>query len=210
MAYARKPLRGLFVTGTDTEVGKTYVAALIARALAAEGRRVGVYKPAASGCTREGDRLVAGDAVALWEAAGRPGTLEDVCPQVFAAPLTPHLAAAAEGKRLDAGLLRRGLDVWRERSDVVIVEGAGGLMSPLGDEEFVADLAYDLGWPLIVVANNSLGVINHVLQTLVVAATFREGLPVAGIVLNQARSTLATPAWRRTPARFARGRCRRS
>lgn len=184
----RKPLRGLFVTGTDTEVGKTYVAALIARALAAEGRRVGVYKPTASGCTREGERLVAGDAVALWEAAGRPGTLQEVCPQVFAAPLAPHLAAAAEGKRLDAALLRSGLDAWRERSEIVIVEGAGGLMSPLGEDEFVADLAYDLGFPLVVVANNTLGVINHVLQTLTVAATFREGLCVAGIVLNERKA----------------------
>ncbi len=181
----RKPLRGLFVTGTDTEVGKTYVAAMIARALAAEGHRVGVYKPAASGCARQGDRLVAGDALALWQAAGSPGTPEEVCPQMFAAPLAPHLAAAAEGKRLDAALLRRGLDVWRERSDLVIIEGAGGLMSPMGQEEFVADLAYDFGFPLVVVADNKLGAINHVLQTLIVAATFREGLAVAGIVLNQ-------------------------
>ncbi len=184
----RKPLRGLFVAGTDTEVGKTYVAAMIARALAADGHRVGVYKPAASGCRRDGQRLVAADAVVLWEAAGSPGTLEEVCPQVFAAPLAPHLAAAAEGKRLDTDLLRRGLDVWRERSDVVIIEGAGGLMSPLGEDEYVADLAYDFGFPLVIVANNALGAINHVLQTLVVAATFREGLSVAGVVLNEAQA----------------------
>ena len=81
---------GLFITGTDTGVGKTYVAALIARSLAASGRRVGVYKPAASGCPRDPDgRLVSGDAVALWEAAGQPGELEYVCPQCFAAPLGP-------------------------------------------------------------------------------------------------------------------------
>ena len=106
----------------------------------------------------------------------------------FAAPLAPHLAAAAEGKRLDTDLLRRGLDVWRERSDVVIIEGAGGLMSPLGEDEYVADLAYDFGFPLVIVANNALGAINHVLQTLVVAATFREGLSVAGVVLNEAQA----------------------
>ncbi len=127
-------------------------------------------------------------ALTLWQAAGSPGTLAEVCPQVFAAAKAPHLAAHDEGKRLDPALLRRGLDIWLERSDVVIVEGAGGLMSPLGDDEFVADLAYDLGFPLLVVADNRLGVINHVLQTLVTAATFRDGLPVAGIVLNQARA----------------------
>jgi dethiobiotin synthetase len=161
------------------------VAALIARALVSAGHRVGVYKPAASGCQRQGDTLVSDDAVALWQAAGSPGTLAEVCPQVFAAPLAPHLAAAAEGRELDAALLRSGLEVWLERSDIVLVEGAGGLMSPLGEEEYVADLAYDLGFPLVVVARNGLGVINHVLQTLITAATFRNGLNVAGVVLNQ-------------------------
>jgi dethiobiotin synthetase len=191
---ARKPVRGLFVTGTDTAVGKTYVTALAAQALVAQGHRVGVYKPAASGCSRQGDVLVSGDALRLWQAAGSPGTLAEVCPQVFAAPLAPHLAAAAEGKRLDAGLLRRGLDVWLERCEIVLIEGAGGLMCPLGEEEYVADLAYDFGFPLVVVARNGLGVINHVLQTLITAATFREGLPVAGIVLNEAVPSGADPS----------------
>ena len=182
---SRKPVRGLFITGTDTEIGKTYVSVLMARSLAAAGRRVGVYKPAASGCSRQGDRLVSDDALALWLAAGSPGTLAEVCPQVFAAPLAPHLAAAAEGRQLDAALLRSGVDVWLDRSEIVLVEGAGGLMSPLGEDEFVADLAYDLGFPLVVVARNALGTINHVLQTLIAAATFRDGLNVAGIVLNE-------------------------
>lgn len=181
----RNQVRGLFVTGTDTEIGKTYVAALVARALAAAGHRVGVYKPAASGCTLEDGQMVSGDAVALWQAAGSPGTLEEVCPQRFAAPLAPHLAAEAEGRVLDADLLRSGIEVWLARSDVVLVEGAGGLMSPLGRDEFVADLAYDLGFPLVVVARNTLGTINHVLQTLVTAATFRDSLDVAGVVLNE-------------------------
>ena len=91
-----EPARGLFITGTDTEVGKTRVTAMIARSLVAAGYRVGVYKPAASGCRREGDELIADDAVALWEAAGRPATLEQVCPQRFEAPLAPHLAAREE------------------------------------------------------------------------------------------------------------------
>jgi dethiobiotin synthetase len=221
---------GLFITGTDTGVGKTYVAALIARALRAAGHRVGVYKPAASGCRRgqgaglmvgrlsksphrvqgsggqsravsarkgsgfrgqklsggacPAGRLISEDAIQLWEAAGRPGALERVCPQRFEAPLAPHLAAAEEGRKLDSKLLRSGLDYWKKRSDVVLVEGAGGLMSPLGDEEYVADLACDFGFPLVIVARNALGTINQTLQTLIAAATFREGLPIAGIVLN--------------------------
>ena len=182
----RKPVPGLFVTGTDTEVGKTYVAALIARSLRAAGRRVGVYKPAASGCRQIEGELVSDDAVALWEAAGRPGELKRVCPQRFRAPLAPHLAARDEGRRLDPKLLRTGIEYWHSRSDVILVEGAGGLMSPLGEEEYVADVAYDLGFPLVVVARNALGTINHTLQTLIAAASFQEGLAVAGIVLNSA------------------------
>jgi dethiobiotin synthetase len=179
-----KRVRGLFLTGTDTDVGKTYVGALIARRLRAAGHRVGVYKPAASGCRRQQDRLVSDDALCLWEAAGRPGTLDEVCPQRFAAPLAPHLAARAEGRRLDGQQLRHGLDPWLQRSDIVLVEGAGGLLSPLGADEFVADLACDLGYPLVVVARNALGTINQTLQTLFVASRYRGGLAVAGVVLN--------------------------
>lgn len=210
---------GLFITGTDTEIGKTYVTALIARSLVAAGLRVGVYKPVASGCVSRGEfgekvsssltpalsqrereedalaprprpgeergrELVSEDAVALWEAAGRPADLLRVCPQLFAAPLAPHLAAKAEGKEIDAGLLREGVEFWRQNSDIVLVEGAGGLMSPLGDDEYVADLAFDFGYPLVVVAPNRLGTINATLQTLITAATFRDGLEIAGVVLN--------------------------
>jgi dethiobiotin synthetase len=185
IGMTRKRTAGLFVTGTDTGVGKTYVGAMIARALQAEGYRVGVYKPAASGCRCERGTLVSDDAVTLWKAAGEPGRLDRVCPQRFAAPLAPHLAAREDGKRLDAARLRRGLDYWRRRSDVVLVEGAGGLMSPMGEEEYVADLACEFGFPLVVVSRNSLGTINQTLQTLIAAAAFGEGLEVAAVVLNQ-------------------------
>ncbi len=181
---------GLFITGNDTDVGKTYVAALIARQLAAQNIRVGVYKPVASGCRMEAGQLVSDDALALWNAAGRPGELAPVCPQLFAAPLAPHLAARLEGRRIDADLLRGGLDYWRQRSDIVIVEGVGGLMSPIDEDDYVAELAADFGYPLIVVARDALGAINQTLQTLIVASTFRDGLPTAGIVLNR---TTASP-----------------
>lgn len=179
--------RGIFITGTDTEIGKTYVAALVVKALVEAGYRVGVYKPVASGCLLQAQELVSEDALTLWNAAGRPGDLEHVCPQRFAAPLAPNRAAQEEGKRVDPQLLRDGVRYWQDRSDVVVVEGAGGLMSPLSDEDYVADLAYDLGYPLLVVAPNVLGTINHTLLTLITASTFRQGLPVAGIVLNQVR-----------------------
>jgi dethiobiotin synthetase len=194
----RKPPRGLFITGTDTGVGKTYVAAMIARALAASGVRVGVYKPVASGCRRAGRTLVSDDAVELWEAAGRPGKLAAVCPQRFAAPLAPHLAAHAEKNRVDPKLLRAGLSAWMGKCDVVLVEGAGGLFSPVSDEDFVADLAWDFGYPLVVVAANRLGTINATLQTLISAAAYREGLPIAGVVLNDAAAADPADASRAT------------
>lgn len=176
---------GLFVTGTDTDVGKTHVAALIVRSLKAQGRRVGVYKPAASACVRADDgTLRCADADALWEAAGRPGSRHDVCPQRFAAPLAPHLAARAEGRRLDADLLRTGIDVWRGRSDVIVVEGAGGLFSPLGDDELNIHLAADFGWPVVIVAANRLGTIHATLATIIAARAHSPALPIAGVVLN--------------------------
>jgi dethiobiotin synthetase len=170
-------------------VGKTYVAAMIVRALAARRIPVGVYKPAASGCHLRGGQLESDDARILWEAAGRPGPLAAVCPQRFAAPLAPHRAARAEGKKLDPEQLRRGLELWQACCEVVVIEGAGGLMSPLGDDHYVADLAGQFGYPLVIVAPNVLGTINQTLQTLITAATFGDGLPVAGIVLNDLHST---------------------
>jgi dethiobiotin synthetase len=179
-------MRGLFITGTSTEVGKTHVAALIAQHLVREGRRVGVYKPVASGCREAAGQRVADDAVVLWEAAGRPGELELVCPQRFLAPLAPHRAAREEGKCVDAALLRSGLDYWRQRSDIILIEGAGGLMSPLSEEDYNIDLAAEFGLPLLIVAANELGVINATLQTLITARARAPKLPIAGVVLNQA------------------------
>lgn len=182
-----QPRRGLFVTGTDTEIGKTYVASLIVRSLVRDGYRVGVYKPVASGCVHDGNEMISEDAVALWDAAGRPLDLDAVCPQRFRAPLAPHLAAKVEGREIDVYRLRRGLSRWAD-CDIAVVEGAGGLMSPVSEDEYVADLAFDFGYPLVVVTPNVLGAINQTLQTLVTAACFRTGINVAGIVLNSSQS----------------------
>lgn len=168
---------GLFVTGTDTDVGKTAVAVAIARQLVAEGRRVGVAKPVASGVTPG-----TSDARRLWEAAGRPLTIEQVCPQAFAAPLAPPRAARAEGRSVDERLLRSGVESWRAASDVVVVEGAGGLFSPVGDQSLVVDLARDLGLPLVIVDAARLGAIGRTLMA--VTAARAEGLAVAAVVLS--------------------------
>lgn len=192
-------LPGLFITGTNTGVGKTFVSCQIAAACARRGVRVGVYKPVLSGCpsTPQGE-LAADDAVQLLRAAQLPNAarggapegepwqelLQRVAPQRFSAPLAPHLAAQAESRQLDSRLLREGIAYWRAHSDLVIVEGAGGLLSPLGDDEYVADLAADLAYPLVIVAANQLGVIGQTLLALHAARTFRRKLNPVAVVLN--------------------------
>ena len=114
---------------------------------------------------------------------GLPEDLQHVCPQRFIAPLAPPRAAHEENKSVDSQRLRDGLETWRERADIVLVEGAGGLMSPLAEDSYNADLARDFGFPLVVVAPNQLGTINATLQTIITANHF--GLRVAGVVLNQ-------------------------
>lgn len=175
--------RGLFVVGTDTDVGKTHVAALIVEALATAGRRVGVYKPVASGVDPRHPET--SDAARLARATGRPLDLRQVCPQAFAAACAPHRSARAEGREVDEPLLRRGLDQWFETSDLVVVEGAGGLCSPLGATTLVVDLARDVGLPLVVVDDARLGAVGRSLATVRVARA--AGLVVAAIVLSHTR-----------------------
>lgn len=176
---------GLFVTGTDTDVGKTAVAVALVRGLVRDGLRsglrVGVYKPVASGVPPGGAE--GSDVARLWEAAGRRLSVEAVCPQMFSAAISPPRSARAEGRRVDDALLRRGFETWRDVSDIVVVEGAGGLFSPLGDVTLNVDLARDLGLPLVVVDAARLGAIGRTLA--VVRAARAEGLRVAMVVLSE-------------------------
>lgn len=184
---------GLFVTGTDTGVGKTYMTASIAHELSASGCRVGAYKPACSGAeSDEADRLHWEDVDALSRATGDRFPAERICPQRFAAPLAPPVAAREEGRLVDARLLRDGLHWWEGRVDIMLVEGVGGLLCPLTESETVADLARDIGYPLLVVARRGLGTINHTLLTVEVAK--QRGLAVAGIVLSETRPHASAPA----------------
>ncbi len=195
--------RRLFFTGTDTDVGKTYVASLAVAELRHSGRSVAVYKPVASGCELAGEDRVSGDAIALWEASGRWGTLHDVCPQRFLAPLAPAAAAAAEGRTVDDALLLSGIDAVSSGAEWVVIEGAGGLLSPLSDSQLNSDVADKLDVELVIVAANRLGVIHQVLATVLAAKAL--GLPVLGVILNQVSErsdpSLATNA--ATIARFA-------
>ncbi|MFM7107078.1 MAG: dethiobiotin synthase [Planctomycetaceae bacterium] len=170
--------KGLFFAGTDTDVGKTAAAATAVADLAGMGARVGIYKPVASGARGPG-----GDADRLWQAAGRPLSRAVVCPQSFAAALAPVDAARAEGRAIDEDLLRRGIEPWRAASDLVVVEGAGGLFSPVGPRTLVADLVREFGLPLVLVDAARLGLVGRTLMA--VRAACAEGLHVAAVVVSQ-------------------------
>ena len=169
---------GVFVTGTGTEVGKTVVAAAIARTWAAAGRHVAVFKPAVTGLEEGGET----DHALLRRAAGSTQSDEEIAPYRYDPPASPHLAAALAGEEIDPERLRRAARAAAEGADVLVCEGVGGLLVPLSPDHLVRDLAADLGYPLVVVASPGLGTINHTLLT--VESARAAGLDVAAIVLN--------------------------
>jgi dethiobiotin synthetase len=169
---------GIFVTGTGTEVGKTVVAATIAHTLAGEGQRVHVFKPAVTGLN-EG---VETDHALLRRASGSDQSDEQIAPNRYGPPASPHLAAALAGEEIDPERLRQTACAAAEDADVLVCEGVGGLLVPLSPTYLVRDLAADLGYPLVVVASPGLGTINHTLLTIESARA--AGLHVAAVVLN--------------------------
>ena len=177
-------MKTLLITGTDTGVGKTWVASTLLRSLRAAGRSVGAYKPACSGSELdEGGSAIWTDVESLRNAMGRPEIpIDAICPQRFLAPLAPPLAARREGRTVDRGLLTGGLDWWRGKAEIVVIEGAGGIHCPMTDDATLADLAMEWNAPTLVVSANRLGTINHTLLTF--EALRARGVPVLGFVLN--------------------------
>lgn len=170
---------GLFVTGTSTEVGKTVVAAVLARTLAGEGKKVAVFKPAVTGL----DEGVETDHELLRRASGSAQNDEEIAPYRYGPPASPHLAAALAGEEVDPGRLRSAAAAAVEGADAIVCEGVGGLLVPLSPGYLVRDLAADLGYPLVVVASPGLGTINHTLLTIESARA--AGLEVSAVVLNR-------------------------
>ena len=176
-------MAGLFVTGTDTGVGKTFVTCGIASVLRTRGHCVGVMKPVETGCGGGLARRPA-DALALREAAGSTLPLDRICPYQLDAPLAPDVAARLERTRIDPAVIAEAFRAIDNDHDVTLVEGAGGLLVPIVERYTMADLAHGLELPLLVVVDSKLGAINHTLLTLEAAAT--RGLTVQGYVLNHA------------------------
>jgi dethiobiotin synthetase len=176
----QKLRNGIFITGTDTGVGKTHVGARLIRSLVKQGIKVIPRKPAESGCTLELDQLVPADGMNLMSAACL-SDIEAVTPYRFEQPLSPPRAALLSDQHL---LMDQLVDACQsETEDFIVVEGAGGFMSPLAEDGLNADLAVALSLPVLLVVADKLGCVNHCLLTL--EAIKNRGLHVAGIVLNQ-------------------------
>jgi dethiobiotin synthetase len=171
-------LDGVFVTGTGTEVGKTVVAAAIARTLAVEGKRVAVFKPAVTGL----DQATETDHALLRRASGSQQSDEEIAPYRYGPPASPHLAAAMTGEEIDPTRLVATAHTAAAGADVLVCEGVGGLLVPLCRDYLVRDLAVELALPLVIVASPGLGTINHTLLTLEAARA--AGLEVAAVVLT--------------------------
>lgn len=174
--------KGVFITGTDTGVGKTVVAAAIAHYLRKRGILVAVLKPVTSGAVIIDGRIVSEDAELLrWASAcNAPDT--DIAPYLLREPLAPSESAAREGVTIQIGPIRESFERLSTSHDFVVVEGAGGFLVPLAKDLLVADLVEELSLPLLIVARPNLGTVNHTLMTCECARS--RGIEVMGVVIN--------------------------
>lgn len=172
--------RGLFITATGTDVGKTFVASGLARVLVRQGLDVGVWKPVQSGWAAADHP--AADSAILCRAAKVAESANQVCSFSFAPPLTPLLAARASGVALNMAQILASGEALLQAHDLILVEGAGGLAVPLTQNKMIVDLALNLDFPVLLVAAPGLGTINQTL--LSVSYARQRGLRVAGIIFN--------------------------
>ena len=173
---------GIFITGTDTEIGKTVVAGGLAAALKAAGVNVGVMKPIASGGIQHKGRIVSEDAIFLKSAAQVDDALDLINPICLRHPLAPSVAAEIEGVSVDLRQIDDALAQLCQRHQFMVVEGVGGIAVPIRDDALVANMAQRFQLPLIVVARPNLGTINHTVLTVEFARSYN--LEICGIVLN--------------------------
>jgi dethiobiotin synthetase len=196
---------GLFITATDTGVGKTVIASAIASWFRQRGKRVGVCKIAATGCVHRREGLVSEDAEMLAYCADSPFPLDVISPIRYTEPLAPAVAARRAGVPVDWSLLQSSLDRITAVSDVIIVEGVGGIMVPMDDQYTVLDVARWLALRTVVVARPGLGTINH--SVLTINALRSANVEVAGVVINRYPTDTPDAAVETNPAEIEkRGR----
>jgi len=178
---------GIFITGTDTDAGKTYIARLLASSLVAKNYSVTPRKPVESGSQIENSKLIPSDALALLKSSNYKGSLQEVCPFPFELAISPERAAELAGTPINLQQLVSACNVEQtSTTDFLLVEGAGGIYSPICTGALNIDLAVKLALPVLLVANNKLGCINHTL--LSIEAIKNKNLKIAGIILNQVSS----------------------
>jgi dethiobiotin synthetase len=189
--------KGFFVTGTDTDVGKTIITAALIKASGLLGFRTCGMKPIETGCLREGDMFIPSDGIFIKTIAHMEQTVDHISPCCFEEPLAPLSASEIEGTPVDFEKIRKECAALSQKYDVVVVEGIGGLLVPIRKDYFVVDLARDFGLPIIVVSRPGLGTINHTM--LSVNYAIKEGLTVAGIIINYSRPPEGSPAENTNP-----------
>ncbi|MBZ0105765.1 MAG: dethiobiotin synthase [Sulfuricella denitrificans] len=175
--------RGVFVTGTDTDVGKTLISCALLHAWRAAGKTVLGMKPVAAGCERQSNGMVCSDVTALCRASSVQVPVEWVNPYAFMLPIAPHVAAEETGITIDLECIQSSFRRLADCADVVVVEGVGGFKTPLNLRQDGADLARELGLPVVLVVGMRLGCLSHALLTAEVIRS--QGLTLAGWVANR-------------------------
>jgi len=183
---------GLFITGTDTAVGKTLIAGAIARILTDKGIKVGVFKPIATGCKRTWEGHVSSDTDFLAYCANSNLSLSTITPIGYPTPAAPIVSAACNGPAIDFDRIAAAYKEICQNSDMIIVEGIGGVRVPLTPEFDVLDLAVEFALPVVIVARPNLGTINHTLMTIDCVRAAE--LKIAGVVINSYNATESTIA----------------
>jgi len=183
---------GLFITGTEAGAGKTLIAGAIAKILTESGQKVGVFKPIATGCNRHWEGLISCDTEFLANCANSELSLSTITPVGYIAPAAPIVGAAQEGRPIDFDSIAAAYKEICENTDIVIVEGIGGVRMPLTLEFDLLDLAVEFGLPVVVIARLNAGTINHTLMTIDCIRAAE--LKIVGVVINGYNATEATVA----------------
>ena len=174
--------KGIFITGTDTGVGKTFVAEGLIKAVRKKGLNVCPMKPLETGCRLRQGRLIPADTLRLIRASGVDEEIDLINPYRFNQPLAPSVAAEIEGMKINRKRIFSAYDRLSEKYDITIVEGAGGVMAPVFKKYLFLDLINDLKLPLVIVSRPGLGTINHTLLTI--DAVKNKGLHILGVIIN--------------------------